>query len=448
MFRNLFRIDKTYWLLVIPILHAFVPWVQFRMRGLIPFFFSVLWLLPKLPRILTKMQGRLGLAFAWAMAWFAFIQLGLPLLFSIIGKHERPPYYLVATIVMQIIFCLVAYYSVTFGKRRELRFLFVVMIGALMSAGLSALRGLNVEGLESARSLIAIKESTGPVTAEQMDIAENIVGLGLGGYGHMYLCAWIMGVCLFSFCLVRTKMARALIVVAIGSSFLCIKSGGLGTPMAIFGLQLMVFVVWRFCKKRIVVTGLATFLVVIFFILATCPQVFSFMSEPLLSLSEYFKAGSFKERIVSLADSVSGDKASYAYERAQLQLKSLDAFGRNFFTGVYGPTGSGLQHELGGHSYILDLMGAYGLVGLLTLIFFVIAMSRYLSISIKSSAGERWRVISSLHMGIFVFSGVANPVTFSGVVVLLIFCLATIEAQQPQMHLYGPRLPPPMYRRW
>lgn len=453
MFKGLFRIDKSYWFLVVPLFYALLPWLQFRMRGIVAFSFCLPWLLPKLSKLLLSAQWGVGKKFVAAILGFVTVQLGLPFVFAIVGKQDLPPYYSVATITMQTVFIIVAYYSVVFRKWRELRFLLVVMAVALLLAALSALRGLHVEGLEGARGFATLDKgaATGTFSSQELELAENIFGLGLGGYSFMYVCAWIFSVALFSIGLSRETKTKLFIAIPLVAGFLCVNGGGLGTPMGIIAFAVVIFAVWRICKSRRMVMFLSGMLVVTFFLMATVPQVFSFASEPLRGLAGLMESGSIKERLVALADSTSGDRRSYAYERAQLQLKSLNAFRRYPLMGVYGPSGSGRQIELGGHSYFMDILGAYGIVGFCVWLFFMVTMSRFLKAILIACEARRWIVLSTLYMGIFFFSSVVNPVTFDGVVVLLIVCFATFEATnrlQWNAHRSFPGYPYPQHMPW
>ena len=427
MFREFLKIDKSYWLLVFPIFYMFFPWLHYRMRGLFGFFFCLLWLMPKVSRLMTLMLSRLGRKLSFAILGLVSVELGLPFVFAFIGSHGLPPYHIVATVVTHVIFLLVAYYSLSMRKWRELRFLLFMMVVALALAGVSSIRGMSIEGLEGTRAIMSLRGGENPLSTTAMESAEDAINIGLGEYGFMYMCAWIFGIVLFSIGLVRGKKTKLFLAIPLSACLLCVRGGGLGTPMGIIVFEFGIFALWRICKSRRVVMFLSGMLVAMFFLMATVPQVFSFASEPLRGLAGLMETGSIKERLVALADSISGDRRSYAYERAQLQLKSLDAFKRYPLMGVYGPSGSGKQIELGGHSKFMDVLGAYGIVGFCVWLFFMITMSHFLKAILVACEARRWIVLSTLYMGIFFFSSVVNPVTFDGLVVLLIVCLATFE---------------------
>ena len=103
-------------------------------------------------------------------------------------------------------------------------------------------------------------------------------------------------------------------------------------------------------------------LIAIFFVYATMPQMFGFLVTPFESIAEIMSEGSFKERVLSMASAFRGE-VSYANDRAMLQMKSFNTFCEHPFMGAFGPFAGGSQMNLGGHSYLLDILGGYHLKG-------------------------------------------------------------------------------------
>ena len=133
--------------------------------------------------------------------------------------------------------------------------------------------------------------------------------------------------------------------------------------------------------------------------------------------------GSLKERIISISAAFRGED-SYASDRAQLQLISFKTFCKHPFLGTFGPFAGGSQLDLGGHSYILDLLGGYGLLGLFVFIMFIWSVLRYFHVVGMRYFGQKWLVLPVFLIVVFIFSGVLNPVTFPSNFIILVTGIA------------------------
>ena len=421
-FKNFFKIEKSYWLLVLPILHTTVPWVNYRLRGMIPAVVAMFWLLPKVSKIMTKFNCREGRAFLAAFFWF-FILVFLREIFAIIGSQEHMQYHHIATIGMQLCYFLVAFYTIAYRKFNELRFLTILTLGGFILSGIGAVRGMGVEGLESARSIVSLQKVGHSISQDAIDNAINIVNLGLGGYGYIYQCSWVFCIMLFAFALTKNIQLRSLYLVTACCVAVSMKMGGLGTPVGIAVIGFIVFLLWFFIRNKKVVSICGYSLIGLFFIYATMPQVFSFLATPLESLASAMSGGSLKERIISMASAFRGED-SYATDRAQLQLISFRTFFKHPFLGTFGPFAGGSQLDLGGHSYILDLLGGYGLLGLFVFIMFIWSVLRYFHVVGMRYFGQKWLVLPVFLIVVFIFSGVLNPVTFPSNFIILVTGIA------------------------
>lgn len=409
-FRHLFKIDSSYWLLVLPIIHDTVPWVQYRLKGLVPFAFAMLWLLPKFSKITSKLRMREGRAFFAALFWFLLLVF-LPEFFAIIGSHGHMQYHQFAVVTTQVILFLVAFYTIAYRKFNELRFLTMVTLGGFVVAGIASVRGMGMEGLEGARTMVGLQNAGHTISMEAIDKSMSVYDLGLGGYGSMYKCAWLVGILMFAFALTKDKKLRAFYFVVAAAAAISVKQGGLGTPAGIIAIETMVFALWLSTRSKKLVSICGYSLIALFFIYAATPQVFGFLSGPLDLLADTMSEGSIRDRIVSVSEAFKGE-ASYAFGRAQLQLTSFRTFCRYPFLGTFGPFAGGTQMDLGGHSYVLDLMGGYGLFGVFVLCMFVWSLSRYFNVLGQMYFGSRWLVMPVFFMGVFIFSGIMNPVSF------------------------------------
>ena len=409
-FKNFFRFDGSYWLLVLPVLFVTVPWVQYRVRGIIPFAIVMLWLLPKLQRVFHLFYSREGRAFCLSFFWFSMLMF-LQEMYAIFGSQVHMKFYQFATVAMHMVFFFVAFYTIGSRKYSELRFLTVVTLIGFILGGMSSIRGLGVGGLESARVMTGLKTTDRMLSADQIDNAIQVMEIGLGGYSYMYHCAWLIGVLMIAFVLTKDVRLRILYLVTGISAAISVKVGGLGTPVGIIVVQTMIFLLWLCIRNKHVVAVCGFSLVGLFFIYAITPEVFSFLVGPLESIAESLNDGSLRERVISMADAFKG-LDSYSYSRAQLQLISFDTFCKHPFFGVFSPMAQGSQLDLGGHSYILDIAGGYGLFGIFILLMFIWSLLRYFRVLGELYFGRKWSIMPVFVMIFFVFSGIMNPVTF------------------------------------
>ena len=265
-FKNLFKIDMSYWLLVLPILHTTVPWVNYRLRGMIPAVVAMFWLLPKVSKIMAKFNCREGRAFLTALCWFLMLSF-LREIFAVFGSQEHMQYHHLATVCMQVCYFIVAFYTIAYHKFNELRFMTIVTLVGFIFAVIGAIRGMGAEGLESARSIVSLKNAGHSISQEAIDKAINIVDFGLGGYGYTYQCAWIFGIMLFAFALTKNIQLRSLYLVTACCVAVSMKMGGLGTPVGIAVIGFILFLLWFFIRNKKVVSICGYSLIALFFIL-------------------------------------------------------------------------------------------------------------------------------------------------------------------------------------
>lgn len=436
-FTNLFKVDESYWLLVLPVLYATIPWFQYRVRALIPFAFAMLWLMPKIPSIAKKMHTYEGRAFFKVLLWYVLLVF-IQELFAVFGSQKHMKYYQIATITTSVIFFLVAFYTIAYHKFSELRFLTVVTIGGFILAGMMAFRGLGVVGMESARVMMSLQDSMNSQVPNAA--AKAVIEYGLGGYSHVYNCAWLAGIAMLAFVISKDTRLKVFYVLLAVSTIISVKVGGLATPFGIVVIEAMIFLIWLKTRSRKVILISGYIIVILFFLYANTPQVFSFLIKPLNSLAQNMSDGSIKLRVVSVVESFNGE-VSYADTRAQMQLKSFRTFCRHPFFGTFGPFTGGSQLDLGGHSYLLDLLGGYGLFGLFVFAMFMGAMLKYFSVLGDLYLGSKWLVIPVFFMSVFLFSSIMNPVTFFANSVYLLPGIAYLSELHTELPMVARELP-------
>ena len=438
-FRNFFRISVSYWLLVPSVLYETIPWLSYRVRAIVPFGFVMLWMFVNVHLIMQKFNTREGRVFRGMFFWFVCLTV-LPEVFAIFGTHNHMTYNNIAGAATQIVYLVLAFYTIAARKFNELRFLTIISLVGFVIAGISALKGYNIEGMESGRTMV-LSQMEG-VTLAMLEGALIVMDSGLGGYGYIYVCAWVTGIVLISIALTRSFRLRLFYGIVGLSSLLSVKMGGLGTPVAIVAIEFALFACWVITMSRKILLILGVCLIVVFFIYASTPSIFGFLAPPFEELAESMSDGSIKDRIMSLADAFRGVD-SYAQGRAQMQMKSFWAFCKHPFLGVFGPVAGGSYLDLGGHSYLLDLIGGYGLLGLSVFVMFIRGLMKYFNVISSLYFGNRWKVLPVFYVVIFIFSGIMNPVTFFANVVYLLPGLAYLSLRQEDMPMPPHNMLPP-----
>ena len=91
--------------------------------------------------------------------------------------------------------------------------------------------------------------------------------------------------------------------------------------------------------------------------------------------------------------------------------------------------------DLGGHSYVLDILGGYGLLGLFCLTMFVCLTLRYFKMLGLIYFGTKWLIMPLFFMLVFILSGIMNPVTFLAISVYLLPGLAYLSLDSQKQHI-------------
>ena len=411
MFKGFFRIDKSYWLLVPMILQATIPWLQFRIRIWYVFAFVLAWLACNFGQIVASLSSRASTAARWFILWYLLFNT-IGYIYALFGHGDYMGWGRVSIFANQIVFFIAVHCTLEKRKFRELRFMAFLAMFGLLVAGLMGLRGVNVEGLEGARNLVggAIREYGSKGFDQQLSAFE----FGLGDYRFVYMCSWLFPLFLMTMSLSHGKIVKAVMVVLAISMIVSIKTGGLGTATMVVVISFCMYCLWRVSRSSRVSLKIAGWiLIVMFFIYATIPSVFSFLSAPIKAIANTMSEGSVKERFSLVAESFSGHTYdNYAYYRAQLQLASIKGFLNKPIFGngqcvddLFG----GRSDIIGGHSMILDHLAYYGLVGLIPLLLMVISFGKYYAWMSHAYFGKKWLSLSTIFIILFVFSSLANP---------------------------------------
>lgn len=409
MFKEVFKVKPSYWLLVPAILQATIPWLAFRIRIIYVFALMLLWVAVNCEEVERVFMAKSSGVFRNALFWFIVYDF-LNNVYALVGFGDFSTYNEATISLAQMVYFLVAHYVVVTNKYRGLKFLtFWALIGFVI-AGLMSLRGWGVEGLEGARALTGT--GARELSGERMEVIMDAIDIGLGDYRYVYLCAWLFGIMLMVFGMAKTMSLRLLSITVAIACAISVRMGGLGTPAFSMGVSAMLVVGWWILNKRrkiVKILGYILIITITFYYVA--PVVYKPFSAPLRFIGNNMSEGSIKTRISLIADLFEGDD-NYALERARAQLISWDTFcsypilGEGMYHFDYE---KGSKNHLGGHSLILDRLGKSGIIGFIPFILFLYWLGKYYEDITWNRFGKGWLAIPTMFIVIFVFSSIANP---------------------------------------
>lgn len=408
MFKDIFRVNLSYWLLVPAILQATIPWLAFRVRIIAVFMLVIVWALINFSAVWSAICSRYSRSFRVVAVWFLIYNF-LNNFYAIAGYGDFTRYGEATMHLAQFMYFVIAHFVVVTNKHRELKFLtFWVFLGIIV-AGLMSMRGMNVAGLEGARALVGTQAQE--ITAEREDMIIQAATLGLGDYRYVYMSAWLFGMMMMTFTMAKTVKVKILAIFVAMACIISVKMGGLGTPAFILGVSVCIYLAWRMCHSRRIVKVVGYSLVIAIALYFAAPIVYRPLSAPLRYIAENMQEGSIKSRVMLAADSFLGDD-NYARERARLQLISWATFckypilGEGMYYFEYGKTP---KNRAGGHSLILDRLAMSGIVGFLPFVFFLYYLSRYYEDISRGRFWNGWLSIPTMFIALYVFSSIANP---------------------------------------
>lgn len=414
MLKQFFPQDKSYLILVPTVLYHCIPKMQTFISGYMPFFFCVIFLLYTWATQKNKISDVVARRYFQKALLFYFIYVFIPPLYSLF-QHGDSKVGLAQAINNIALFC-VLYMSIVRRKFQELEFLTYVAFVGFFIAGIASLRAASLYEIETARDIMA---GQGMVSIELQLKAQELLGLGLGGYTFTYVCAFLMPVLVLSAIIVKLWIYRMFLCGVALSLFICVKNGGLGTPLLIMVFGMVLILLWVFIRKPIAIaTGGVLGCIAIGFLMFA-PSVLKPLHYPLKFVAENMEKGQIQHRFETLSEAVEGDKNSYAFNRYQLQRRSLETFLKNPFFGAGAYENKSLSsnamkmhYSIGWHSFFFDMLGCRGLFGSLPYYLFLLFMLKYVKRLSLLLWGGQWFNIFSLYLVLYVFGGISNPVPY------------------------------------
>lgn len=177
----------------------------------------------------------------------------------------------------------------------------------------------------------------------------------IGGFSFIYELVLVLPLIIY---MVKSKKINRIIgIMFIGLIGLVIIQSEYTTALIMYVLSLLLFIIPRLNGKKIILT---TAVMILFLLISA-----SFLADVFDNLSETVESDIVSERFSYIADLLRGESASDVSDsgdRMELYAKSLSAFWNS------GMLGSWNNAKVGGHSFIFDTMGFYGIIGIIALV--------------------------------------------------------------------------------
>lgn len=408
---GLSRIEKAYWLLVPTVLHATLPWVQYRVRAIVPFVFFCIWLCCVRKNITRNFMTRIVQAPFWSYFLLYVLVTSLSTIYWLFGYGEPIKYYKLAVALNSFSHCVILYISIRGGKIRELKMLSVLALLGLSLSGIGSFQVGEMEGLEGARSML------GDMSSHTYDMESAMLArmVGASGYATCYNDAIFLVAVLWGLALIKNWWYRFFMACAAGAVALAIRNSGLGTPVFLMLYSLFLFGLSLLRLKPRTVFLLGSLVCLSLIIYSYHPTFFSFVGWPVDALSKAFPEGSsIHGRLISVVKALNGDTSAYAYTRYQLQVRSIDAFLSNpcFGCGIFSIPDE-RAHMVGGHSTFLDLLGQAGLIGGFLFLSMLIAVYVFMKrVGVVFGLSRSYGAVIMAFVMSYLFATIANPVPF------------------------------------
>ncbi len=403
------QFDWSYLLLLPFLAITWIPILALYWRMRYTYILAIVWLIIA---TLQRRQVRLpqkGISSLIGAMSFLIMYSSLGVVYNLFGIGLALTFESVAGLLQTFVPLAIFHLSLCNGRQRELRLLVFYCFGCLIVGAIMTYLG-EYEIVGGSRAL----------TGSTND-AHDAYMLGVGAYGFVYGTGLLVVPLLYvlTFMPLRLKILFSALIVVI---LIAVFRAGYSILIISMAMACTLYVVAKlgFRKRRFNLMG---FSMVAMLVMATAvPTILSFMSEPIRKMRDLTTNAEYQNRIVSVADAVSGADGTYTEMRASLYWNSWRVFLKYpLFGGGTGDTRRPALDVVGGHSTIFDTLGFYGLFGMTIYLLFFMFHYRYLRVMSDIVLGYQWWPSYT----IFLFSAVAvmfiNPL--SGPPLLYNLCL-------------------------
>lgn len=256
---------------------------------------------------------------------------------------------------------------------------------------------------EGASRLLATLDNSDPT--RQLYASQNI-----GGFVFIYELVLIVPLIIYM--IKKKRMNRALgwgLIILLGMT---IMSSEYTTALLMYVFSLTLFLIPKITKRKIII--LVVILVILFIINSLYfADLFEYLGETVQSETLAQRFGELAELLREGESSADGN----ATNRMDLYKKSINAFFESGMMGVWNDGG------IGGHSFMFDTMGRYGLIG----VFAIIVMYRMIyKMFIGPYRREDFYPYLFFIYMIAIFMAFINPKTY----LFIFICLIPLFAQK------------------
>jgi hypothetical protein len=303
-----------------------------------------------------------------------------------------------------LVLCII-HVAVNTGQIKELKLIVLVCLFSLILAAIISIRGFSeMEG--AARLLTA-------ASSEETDLHEVAFAMekGIGSYGTIYGLGLLIAPLILLLGSVRFYMKLAIILM-VGIFFIAsiraafsILVFAIAAGIVVAGLRLIKLKGALFHS----IIGVGLFVIIL---AISTPTVFKFLSPVLDTLSTLTEDPNYQFRIQSLKDAIYGntDPTNYATYRPALYWNSLDVFLTAPLTGYRGFSDPGdFRNIIGGHSFVFDTLGGYGLLGSAIYLAFYVYYFKYIRRLIFITGYARFTGVLLAFFYPFLLVGFLNP---------------------------------------
>lgn len=400
------KLNWTYLLLVPYLVIGLVPWLKYRLpfRFLLPL--PMLWLVLNLRSIKTKLLPNVSVNFFYKWTLFLGIVFLLKFLYGLIHGQLIIPTTadMVDLFFNFLVFCIL-HVSVNNGHIKELKFVVLVCLASLVLAAVVSIRGFDeIEG--GARILTA-------ASSEDVNMNDIVFAMqkGIGSYGTIYSLGLLLAPLILLLRSVSLLLKLAILVMMVLFFIASLRAAFSILMFAIsFGI---IVVILRILKIRGILfhtfVGIALFVIILS---TSTPTAFRFIDPALDSLSMLTEDHNYQFRIQSMKEAINGntDPANYASYRPALYWNSIDVFLTAPLTGYKGfSEPEDFRNILGGHSFVFDALGGYGLLGASIYLAFYVFYFKYIRRLIIETGYTRFAGVLLAFFYPFLLVGFLNP---------------------------------------
>lgn len=419
------------YLLLLPFLSiALIPWLKYRIQFRFLLVLPFLWMVVNAGGVLrARVLGQRPLKALWASVACMFIFMCMEYFYVSANPFQEAEVSVnqyAADLLVNLTGLLVLYRALNYGELEELRMVVWVCLASICVSAL--INCLNLVDFEDASRVL----TAAAARASDLRDVGDAMDRGISGFGFAYGTGLLVAPLLLVSSRLHVVRRYALWGFALIYTFFVYKAGYSALIMG-FGLALQSCVLYLLGVRRHLYHAIMCAWVVVVIVAVIQPSVFSFTRPFVNALVAYTSNPNYQVRLEAVGDAVTGDTGSYAVLRAELYWESLRVFLNApvrgaFFSGHSANSELGL---IGGHSFVFDVLGKYGLIGVSLFVVLFVNLRTVIKACLKSREQVAGEVIFGAFMYPLCMIAFINPVWFYPIIVNLVFIVPALVALVP-----------------